>query len=73
MFYEARVKQLADVYSDIDADNSGGITADEIRKALEKLDLVASDEDIRRFMKRVDQDGSGDISFEASNCLKHGR
>lgn len=61
---EARLKAA---FSRIDKDNSGSISADELRDYVHSIGGAVSDSDIDAAMTLIDKDGNGDVSFEGSN------
>eukprot|EP00903_Cladosiphon_okamuranus_P014648 g13583.t1 len=57
-----RRAQLADVFENLDHTADGFIREEDIRRALDKLDIVASDAQITKLMSRADLDHDGKIS-----------
>ena len=57
-------KQIRDVFNEFDSDGSGGISADEIKKILERLGVKWSDADVQDVIDAADTDHSGFIEFE---------
>ncbi|CAN0555571.1 unnamed protein product, partial [Ectocarpus sp. 12 AP-2014] len=53
---------LADVFENLDHTADGFIRKEDIRRALDKLDIVASDAQIMKLMFRADLDNDGKIS-----------
>jgi len=54
-------------FSIFDKNNSGQITADEMRSVMSKFGLM--DEELDEMLKEVDSDGDGSINFEEFCCL----
>eukprot|EP00051_Salpingoeca_urceolata_P002211 m.48132 g.48132 ORF g.48132 m.48132 type:complete len:307 (-) comp11972_c0_seq2:74-994(-) len=63
-FYAERVRQLRSTFDQLDTRGKGRLTAADLRTALARLKMTASDEEIRDLLRRADTDSSGDISFE---------
>ncbi|CAM9634800.1 unnamed protein product, partial [Hapterophycus canaliculatus] len=59
-----RRAQLADVFEDLDHTADGFIREEDIRRALDRLDIVASDAQITKLMSRADLDHDGKISLK---------
>ena len=53
----------------VDEDSNGFITADEIRKALDKLGDKYTEKDIEELIKGSDRDGDGQISYEGEDYM----
>ena len=58
------IAQYRDVFEVFDKDKDGHITKEELKKALTKLHVDVSDEDVDRMMANVDTDGNGEIDFD---------
>ena len=58
---EAELKECFDAF---DADNSGHIERDEIKKVCEQLGIDANKSEIDQLMTAADADGDGKISFD---------
>eukprot|EP00904_Undaria_pinnatifida_P012178 jgi/Undpi1/8090/HiC_scaffold_24.g10562.m1 len=54
--------QMADVFENLDHTADGFIREEDIRRALNRLDIVASDAQITKLMSRADLDNDGKIS-----------
>ncbi|CAM9854309.1 unnamed protein product, partial [Sphacelaria rigidula] len=59
-----RRAQLAAVFDALDHTADGFIREEDIRRALDKLDIVASDAQISKLLKRADLDHDGKISLK---------
>uniref|UniRef100_A0A7S0ZIW8 Calmodulin n=1 Tax=Timspurckia oligopyrenoides TaxID=708627 RepID=A0A7S0ZIW8_9RHOD len=60
---EEDVKHLKQMFSDIDADNSGTVTVEELKAAMVKAGTDVSDEDLQNLVKSYDVDGNGEIDI----------
>lgn len=63
---EANLKAVFDIF---DADKSGYIDRDEMRRLMKKLAQDLNEEEISAIMEEVDTDGDGEISFEEFKSL----
>ncbi|KAL4217578.1 hypothetical protein ACF0H5_022320 [Mactra antiquata] len=59
-----QVKEITDAFRVFDKDNSGTISAEEIRAVLRSCGEDVPDEEIENMLKMVDKDGDGNISIE---------
>lgn len=59
----ADVQKLRKTFHDVDVDNTGTITLDELSVALDKLELKETT-DVQALMEQLDIDGDGVISYE---------
>lgn len=57
-------KELRDAFDVFDADGSGSISRDELKKLMRNLGQSLSDAELDAMMDEVDQDGNGEIDFE---------
>ena len=57
---ESDIKEAFDAF---DADGSGAITADEIKKVCEALGVDASKNEVDELIKQADSDGDGKIQY----------
>lgn len=55
--------EIKQVFDEFDADGSGQIDKDEIRKVCERLGVEVSEADIADLIKSADDNGDGKISF----------
>ncbi|CAN0176106.1 unnamed protein product [Ascophyllum nodosum] len=58
----ALIARLAEVFENLDQTSDGFIREEDIRRALDTLDIVASDAQIMKLMSRADKDRDGKIS-----------
>eukprot|EP00929_Paragymnodinium_shiwhaense_P103893 TRINITY_DN6774_c0_g1_i2.p1 TRINITY_DN6774_c0_g1~~TRINITY_DN6774_c0_g1_i2.p1 ORF type:complete len:153 (-),score=79.77 TRINITY_DN6774_c0_g1_i2:181-639(-) len=63
-FTEKQMVMYRGVFESFDADGSGAIDTDELKKAFEALGTKLSDKDVADMIKEVDEDGSGEIDFD---------
>lgn len=61
---EQQIKEISDAFKVFDKDNSGTISADEIRAVLKKCGEDLDDKELDEMLRRVDVDGDGKISIE---------
>ncbi|XP_045181596.1 uncharacterized protein LOC123540559 [Mercenaria mercenaria] len=61
---EAEIKDIAAAFRVFDKDNSGTITADEIRAVLRMSGEEVDEAEIEEMLRMVDIDGDGNISYE---------
>lgn len=61
---EQQIKEISDAFEVFDKDNSGTISADEIRAVLKKCGEDLDDKELDEMLRRVDVDGDGKISIE---------
>ena len=59
-----RDDEVAAAFRHFDTDNSGYITAEELKAALNKMGRNYSTADIQKMMRSVDKNGDGRISLE---------
>jgi len=57
------VKQLQDIFDNIDEDHSGSIDATELMNALMKAGKTPSKEQVKKLLTKYDEDGNGTIEF----------
>lgn len=62
-FSQFYVRRLEKAFKDIDADNSGEISADELKGTFEKLGFPATEREVRAVLAEVDRDQSGTVDF----------
>ncbi|XP_047047339.1 calcium-dependent protein kinase 25-like [Lolium rigidum] len=61
---EEEIKGLKEMFKNIDKDNSGTITLEELKNGLAKQGTKLSDNEIQQLMKAADADGNGLIDYE---------
>ena len=61
---EFNEEELRDVFKVFDKDNSGFISASELKEVSSKLGRNLTDEDVKKMMKETDLDEDGKISYE---------
>ena len=61
---EFNEEELRDVFKAFDKDNSGFISASELKEVSSKLGRNLTDEDVKEMMKETDLDEDGKISYE---------
>lgn len=61
---EQQIREISDAFKVFDKDNSGTISADEIRAVLKKCGEDLDDKELDEMLRRVDVDGDGKISIE---------
>ena len=61
---EFNEEELSDVFKVFDKDNSGFISASELKEVSSKLGRNLTDEDVKEMMKETDLDEDGKISYE---------
>ena len=61
---EFNEEELRDVFKVFDKDNSGFISASELKEVSSKLGRNLTDEDVKEMMKETDLDEDGKISYE---------
>lgn len=62
-FSQFYVRRLEKAFKDIDADNSGEISVDELKGTFEKLGFPATEREVRAVLAEVDCDQSGTVDF----------
>ena len=62
-FSQFYVRRLEKAFKDIDADNSGEISVDELKGTFEKLGFPATEREVRAVLAEVDRDQSGTVDF----------
>jgi len=68
---EFNEEELRDVFKVFDKDNSGSISASELKEVSSKLGRNLTDEDVKKMMKETDLDEDGKISYEGKCCWKN--
>ena len=61
---DEQIRQVTEAFRVFDKDNSGTISADEIRVVLSKCGEEVDDSEIEDMIKQADVDGDGLISYE---------
>ena len=51
------------VFEEMDADNSGYLDYDELKKALEYMKIILTDDEIATLIRRLDADGDGQVEY----------
>ena len=62
--------ELRDVFKVFDKDNSGFISASELKEVSSKLGRNLTDEDVKKMMKEADLDEDGKISYEGISVVE---
>ena len=62
--------ELRDVFKVFDKDNSGFISASELKEVSSKLGRNLTDEDVKKMMKEADLDQDGKISYEGISVVE---
>ena len=68
---EFNEEELRDVFKAFDKDNSGFISASELKEVSSKLGRNLTDEDVTEMMKETDLDEDGKISYEGKRFWKN--
>ena len=68
---EFNEEELRDVFKVFDKDNSGFISASELKEVSSKLGRNLTDEDVKEMMKETDLDEDGKISYEGKCSWKN--
>ena len=68
---EFNEEELRDVFKVFDKDNSGFISASELKEVSSKLGRNLTDEDVQKMMKETDLDEDGKISYEGKCFWKN--
>ena len=68
---EFNEEELSDVFKVFDKDNSGFISASELKEVSSKLGRNLTDEDVKEMMKETDLDEDGKISYEGKCSWKN--
>ena len=68
---EFNEEELRDVFKVFDKDNSGFISASELKEVSSKLGRNLTDEDVKEMMKETDLDEDGKISYQGKCCWKN--
>jgi len=63
-YSKEEMAELRDVFANIDTDNSGSITLEELQVAMRRLGRDLSEADLQKILKQADLDGNGVIEFE---------
>ncbi|XP_060587403.1 neo-calmodulin-like [Ruditapes philippinarum] len=66
---DAQIQEIVKAFQVFDKDNSGTISADEIREVLRKSGEDVDEAEIEEMLKLVDVDGDGNISIEEFACV----
>ncbi|PUZ54308.1 hypothetical protein GQ55_5G120800 [Panicum hallii var. hallii] len=61
---EEEIRGLKEMFKSMDADNSGTITVDELRRGLAKQGTKLSEAEVEQLMEAADADGDGTIDYE---------
>jgi len=61
---EEEIRGLKEMFKSMDADNSGTITVDELRRGLAKQGTKLSEAEVEQLMEAADADGNGTIDYE---------
>ncbi|KAK3162240.1 hypothetical protein QOZ80_1BG0087250 [Eleusine coracana subsp. coracana] len=61
---EEEIRGLKEMFKGMDADNSGTITVDELRRGLAKQGTKLSEAEVEQLMEAADADGNGTIDYE---------
>lgn len=69
-FREHDVKGLQTVFKEADADGSGKLGAEEVETLLRRLGYAPTSETVHEAFEEVDQDKSGDITFQEFEALR---
>ena len=65
---EFNEEELRDVFKVFDKDNSGFISASELKEVSSKLGRNLTEEDVKEMMKETDLDEDGKISYQGKCC-----
>ena len=57
-------KDIKEAFDAFDADGSGAITGDEIKKVCEQLGVDASGSEVNELISQADTDGDGKIQYD---------
>ena len=68
---EFNEEELSDVFKVFDKDNSGFISASELKEVSSKLGRNLTDEDVKEMMKETDLDEDGKISYQGKCFWKN--
>uniref|UniRef100_A0ACD5VU87 Uncharacterized protein n=1 Tax=Avena sativa TaxID=4498 RepID=A0ACD5VU87_AVESA len=61
---EEEIRGLKEMFKSMDADNSGTITVDELRRGLSKEGTKLTEAEVEQLMEAADADGNGTIDYE---------
>ncbi|CAO2195016.1 unnamed protein product [Urochloa humidicola] len=61
---EEEIRGLKEMFKSMDADNSGTITVDELRRGLAKQGTKLTEAEVEQLMEAADADGNGTIDYE---------
>ncbi|KAJ3684363.1 hypothetical protein LUZ61_013527 [Rhynchospora tenuis] len=61
---EEEIKGLKEMFKNIDTDNSGTITLEELKQGLAKQGTKLSEQEVQQLMEAADADGNGTIDYE---------
>ncbi|KAF8716785.1 hypothetical protein HU200_025877 [Digitaria exilis] len=61
---EEEIRGLKEMFKSMDADNSGTITVDELRRGLAKQGTKLTEDEVEQLMEAADADGNGTIDYE---------
>ena len=62
-YVNKRRARIIDLFRAVDSGGDGTVTPDELREGLEKIGILASDEEFLALTQAFDPDGSGEIEF----------
>ena len=66
---DAQIEEITKAFRVFDKDNSGTISAEEIKAVLSKCGEKLDEAEVDEMIKRADLDGDGLISYEGRLCL----
>ncbi|KAJ3681032.1 hypothetical protein LUZ60_015521 [Juncus effusus] len=61
---EEEIRGLKEMFKNMDTDNSGTITLDELKKGLAKQGTKLSEQEVKQLMEAADADGNGTIDYD---------
>lgn len=61
---EKELEELAATFKAMDTDGSGALESEELRKALKRIGVVMTQEEVVYLMGMVDADGDGSVTYE---------